>query len=212
MAFLSRLNSTHSHSVKRQIFARSLSCFFTISFGVSKTERLYSFLTIKNVEKVATNILRWAFVHITTGKITTVTDACNDDATFRNACVRMNTAIHRFSAHKKWKSKNSMPCNHDAARNLLGICWVHTVFLLKPGCGTRKHRQPQVRRGWKQERVNENRQKRKKLKMHQQTTFWLLPLNASRVRMQPFSKVKQGAEDSSCSKKVQNVRWWYLYI
>lgn len=125
----------------------------------------------------------------------------------------MNTAIHSLSAHKKWELKNSMPCNHDAAWNLLGICWVHTVFLLKPGCSTRRHRQPQVRRGWKQERVKENRQKgRKGCYSGCISKHFTSSLNASRVRMQPFSKVKQGAGDSLCSKKVQTFRWWYLYI
>lgn len=126
-------------------------------------------------------------------KIPTVADACNDDTTLRNVCVQLDTDGHSFSAHKKWELKDSMPCNHDAARNLLGICWVHTVLLLEPGCSTRRHRQPQVRRGWKQEREKENRQKARKGCYSGCISKCLFTpsLNASRVRMQPFSNVKR---------------------
>lgn len=91
---------------------------------------------------------------------------------------------------KKWEF-NSMPCKHDAARNLLGICWVHTVFLLKPGC-IRRHRWPQVRRGWEQEKGKENRQKGRKgcYPGCISEPLFIPLLNASWVRKQPFSKVK----------------------
>lgn len=57
---------------------------------------------------------------------------------------------------QKESSKYSMPCNHDAARNLLGIGWVHTVFLLIPGRSTHGHRQAQVRKEW-EKHVGEGR-------------------------------------------------------
>lgn len=99
------------------------------------------------------------------------------------------TPLDIFSAHKKWELKYSMPCNHDAARNLLGICWVHTVFLLKPGCSIRRHRQPQVRRGWKQESEKENRKKQEKVATQDASAHIFLPasLIAYWVRMQRFS-------------------------
>lgn len=207
-----------THSVKEQMWHPIESCtkcellfHHFICVSEMETSIFYSVrdLTIKNVEKVATNVVCWALSQ--QAKIPTV--LLQMHVMMRQPLgmfVSNWTPIDSFSAPKKWELKDSMPCNHDAARNLLGICWVHTVLLLKPGCSTRRHRQPQVRRGWKQEREKENRQKAGKGCYSGCISKCLLPpsLNASWVRMQPFSNVKGRAKDTLCSKKVQRFRWW----
>lgn len=98
-----------------------------------------------------------------------------------------------------------MPCNHDAARNLLGIGWVHTVFLLIPGRSTHGHRQAQVRKEWGKQvwgggsRRGKNREEKKKR------------CSLGRIVSGWSHFTSRGRESQQCAaQKIQNGIGWRL--
>lgn len=94
-----------------------------------------------------------------------------------------------------------MPCNHDAARNLLGIGWVHTVFLLIPGRSTHGHRQAQVRkeRGEGAEEAGGGGESKVGKKQGRKTMQLGKCSPASRLRVKPFYKHKGESESKNCA-------------
>lgn len=92
-----------------------------------------------------------------------------------------------------------MPCNHDAARNLLGIGWVHTVFLLIPGRSTHGHRQAQVRKERGAEEAGGGGESKVGKKQGRKTMQLGKCSPASRLRVKPVYKHKGESESKNCA-------------
>lgn len=100
-----------------------------------------------------------------------------------------------------------MPCNHDAARNLLGIGWVHTVFLLIPGRSTHGHRQAQVRKERGAEEAGGGGESKVGKKQGRKTMQLGKCSPASRLRVKPVYKHKGESESKNCAAERSKMGW-----
>lgn len=92
-----------------------------------------------------------------------------------------------------------MPCNHDAARNLLGIGWVHTVFLLIPGRSTHGHRQAQVRKKWEKQ-VGQGKGKEGKSREEKRRSSGFVPLHCV-SGWSHLTSMSEESESKNCAAK-----------
>lgn len=164
-------------------------------------------LTIKNVEKVATNVVCWALCVLVT---TTVADACNDDTTF-GMFVSHWTLLDTVSVLPKsenWK----IPCH--ATMMLPGTYWAFVESILYSSWNldaahvdTGNHRlgEDESRKGKKK-----TGKKQEKVATRDASANVFLPPHSAHLELEcgHFPMLKGRAEDTLCSKKVQRFRWW----
>lgn len=178
---------------------------------VSKMETSIFFsvrdLTIKNVEKVATNVVCWALSLSQQAKIPTVADACNDDTTFRNVCVPLDTVLV-LPKSEDW----TIPCH--ATMMLPGTYWAFVESILYSSWNldaahvdTGNHRlgEGESRKGKKK-----TGKKQEKVATQDASANVFLPPHSMHLELEcsHFPMLKGRAEDTLCSKKVQRFRWW----